>query len=181
MGFMLAKAIRQNIIQIEIINTRICKVRIKGQFRNITIISAHAPRENKGECEKENFYDTLEEICHKAPKHDMLIVMGDFNAKLGKEEYQKQVAGMYTIYENSNGNGRLLGQFATRNNTLIKSTAYTHKNIYLGTWKIPGTNGEFNQIDHVLVSKRHSSSIKDVRSCRGPNCDSDHYLVKVQV
>jgi exonuclease III len=101
MGFMIAKAVTQNILQTETINTRICKVRIKGWFRNIIIISAHAPTEDKGGCEKENFYDTLEEMCHKTPKHDMLIVMGDFNAKVGKEAYQKQVAGMHTIHENS--------------------------------------------------------------------------------
>jgi hypothetical protein len=74
------------------------------------------------------------------------------------------VAGMHTIHESSNGNGRMLGQFATMNNLLIKIIAYPHKRIHLGTWKIPGTNGEVNQIDHVLVSKRRSSSIKDTRS-----------------
>jgi endonuclease/exonuclease/phosphatase family metal-dependent hydrolase len=135
----------------------------------------------KGECEKENFYDTLEEICHKTPKYDMLIVMGDFNTIISKESYQKQVAGMHTIHENGNENGRMLGQFETRNNMLINSTVYPHKHIHLGTWKIPGTNEEVNQIDHVLVCERHSSSIKEVRGCREPNCDSDHYLVKVQV
>ena len=51
-----------------------------------------------------------------------------------------------------------------------------HRNIHKYTWTSPDGKTH-NQIDHILMDRRRRSSILDVRSFRGSNCDTDHYLV----
>ena len=85
-GFMIRNKIKKNILSFEPYNERLCKLRIKGRFNNLITINAHAPTEEKTDEEKEKFYEDLQTIHNKIPKHDIVIILGDMNAKIGKED-----------------------------------------------------------------------------------------------
>jgi hypothetical protein len=74
----------------------------------------------------------------------------------------------------------MLLEFAIGNNLLVMSTQFQHKKIHKGTWLAPDQM-TLNQIDHVLNTSKTKDLIGDVRSMRGPNIDSDHYLRKIIV
>jgi hypothetical protein len=60
-GFKIARRMKESQLEYETISDSICKLRMKGQYRNITIISVHAPMEEKEEMEKEEFYEYFRE------------------------------------------------------------------------------------------------------------------------
>ncbi|KAK5648858.1 hypothetical protein RI129_003750 [Pyrocoelia pectoralis] len=120
----------------------------------MTVINVHAPTEEKEEELKEEFYEVSEDIVGKIPKTDC------------KEEIYRKITG-----GESKHNGFAIGQ-----KMKIMSTYFKRKNIHKGTWIIPGRK-ETNQIDHVLIEEQEAGKIKNVRSYRGANADSDHFLV----
>ncbi|KAK5644016.1 hypothetical protein RI129_007861 [Pyrocoelia pectoralis] len=62
---------------------------------------------------------------------------------------------------------------------VIKSTCFQLKEIYKETWVAP--NGKTkNQIDHVLIECRDARHILDVRSCRGADYETDHFMVRIK-
>jgi hypothetical protein len=75
--------------------------------------SVCAPTEGtEGEIVDE-FYETLQSVCDEVPKHDASTTLGDFNAKLGKEQLYKDIIGRHSLHEVTKNNGLRLVQYAT--------------------------------------------------------------------
>ena len=68
---MMNKTMKESLIDFEPQSNRICKIRLKGRFRNITVISASAPTNDEDDQEKENFFENLEEVCNRIPRRDI--------------------------------------------------------------------------------------------------------------
>ena len=66
--------------------------------------------------------------------------------------------------------------FATSKTLVVKSTMFPHRDIHKLTWtSLDGKTHK--QIDHILIDRRRQSSILDVRTFSGADCDTDRYLV----
>ena len=83
--------------------------------------------------QKEQFYEDLNMCCDQIPKHDALLILGDFNAKIGKEQANQSIAGQHKIHEETSENGLIPCHFAEVNELIISSTCFEHKAIHTDT------------------------------------------------
>ncbi|PSN46866.1 hypothetical protein C0J52_13676 [Blattella germanica] len=163
-GFLVRRSILLAIRDIKFVSDRIYII-LKSKRHDFIIVNVYGPIEASDDTIKDEFYEELSR-CH------MKIVLGDFNAKVGREDIFRPTIGKYSLHEDSNDNGVRLVTFATSKNLIVKSTTFQHKDIHKYTWTSP--DGETrNQIDHVLVDKG--------RHIRGLDCNSDHHLVRLKI
>jgi len=127
--------------------------------------------------EKDKFYDDLQKAYDRVLKHDIVMILRDLNAKIGKEKACESVTGKNTLHDISNQNGEMVCNFAIENNFTVMSTHFQHKTIHNGTWISPDLT-TVNQIDHILINTNKKKTVQNVRTLRGHNCDSDNFLVK---
>jgi endonuclease/exonuclease/phosphatase family metal-dependent hydrolase len=148
--------------RVEFVSDRMAYIILRGRWCHINVLNVHAPTEDKTDDVKDSFYEELERVFDKFPKYHMKILLGDFNAKVGREDIFKQTIGNESLLEISNDNGVRLVNFATFKDFRVKRTMFPHRNIYKCTWTTPDWKTH-NQIDHILVEKlkRYKSSGSD--------------------
>ncbi|VDN52975.1 unnamed protein product [Dracunculus medinensis] len=55
----------------------------KGKFCNISVITVYTPTLSADDRNKDKFYAELQLLTKSLPKHDMIIIGGDWNARVG--------------------------------------------------------------------------------------------------
>jgi hypothetical protein len=77
------------------------------------VLNVYAPTEDKIDDINDRFYEELEQVFDKFPRYHMKVLLGYFNAKVGREDIFKPTIGNESLHEISNGTGVRVVNFAT--------------------------------------------------------------------
>jgi hypothetical protein len=85
-GFFVHKRIISAVKRVEFVSDRMSYIILRGCWFHIIVLNVHAPARDKIDDVKDSFYEKLERIFDKFPKYLMEILLGNFNAKVGRED-----------------------------------------------------------------------------------------------
>jgi exonuclease III len=129
-GFFVYKRIISAVEGIEFLSDRMPYIILRGRWCHVIVLNVHAPTEDKTDDVKDSFYGELDRLFDEFPKYHKKILLGDFSAKVGREDIFKLTIGNESLHEISNDNGLRLVNFTTSKNLRVKSTMFPHRNIH---------------------------------------------------
>ena len=110
-------------------------VRFQGKPFNIMIIQVYAPTSTTEKAEVEEFYEDLQDLVELTPKKDILFIIGDWNAKVGRQE-TRGVSGKFGLGIRNEAGQRLI-QLCQENALVIANTLFQQLKRRLYTWTSP--------------------------------------------
>ena len=126
---------------------------------------------NKKTIQWKNELNTLTEL---TPKKDVLVIIGDWNAKVGSQE-TLGVTGKFGLGVQNEAQQRLRG-FCQENTLVMANTPFQQHKRRLYTCTSPDGQ-HWNQTDYILCSQRWRYSIQSGKTRLWADCGSDHELL----
>ena len=85
-GLAIPKHIHRCLQSVQSVSQRILTATFHGNPR-LTVTVVYAPTESATDSEKDDFYDSLKKHLESIKRHDIHLVIGDFNARIGKDSH----------------------------------------------------------------------------------------------
>nr|VZI32245.1 unnamed protein product [Spirometra erinaceieuropaei] len=161
------------------INDRMMSLRLPlrrgGKFA--TIISAYAPPMSSPDvAARDKFYEDLHALLATVSKADKLIVLGDFNARVGTDHTAwRGVLGPHGL-RGSNVNGLLLLRTRAEHRLILTNTFFCLPEREEATWRHPRSR-QWHLLDYVLVRRRDQRDVLVTKAIAGADGWTDHRLV----
>ena len=175
-GLLLNTKARKALIGYNPISSRIITARFNAAQFKITVVHAYVPTSACSDEEIEAFYNTLEDALATVHRKDILIITGDWNAKVGSDNADwKRIMGSYG-YGDRNERGERLLEFAATHSLFICNTRFKQRPQRKWTWASPDGVHK-NMIDLIFIQQRWKSSFINCRTFQSADICSDHSLV----
>ena len=147
-----------------------------AKHRFLTLISAYAPTLDADDERKEEFYEALDRTMVSIAKDDKVILLGDFNARVGRADHiWPRVIGKQGMGK-MNSNGLRLLSLCSEHNLVITNTTFQLKNKYKATWIHPRSK-HGHQIDYIITRQSDLKDVQLTRVMRGAECSTDHFML----
>ena len=159
------------------VNDRLMTLQLPlGESKLATLVSAYAPTMTNPEEVKDKFYEELESLITAVPSKDKLIILGDFNARVGTDYLTWEgIIGKHGI-GNCNSNGLLLLGLCTMHDLSITNTMFRQPKRNKTTWMHPRSK-HWHLLDYVITRKADRCDIQATKAMCGATCWTDHRLV----
>ena len=160
------------------VSDRIMTMRIPlTKDRNATIVSAYAPTMANPEENKGTFYSQLKGTLRNIPSIDKLLLIGDFNARIGREndKWIDLSLGKYGIGK-CNSKGELLLALCPEFDLIVTNTMFKQKDAHKATWTHPRCR-HGHMIDFTITRFRDKMDIYSTRTMRGTKCGTGHKML----
>ena len=105
----------------------------QGKPFNITVIQIYVLTSNAEQVEVEQFYEDLQNLLELTPKKDVLFIIGDWNAKVGRQE-TPGVTGKFDLGVQNEAGQRLI-EFCQENALVRANTIFQQHKRRLYTWR----------------------------------------------
>ena len=159
------------------ISERLMTMSFPLEGSTLNIICAYAPTLAKSDEIKDSFYNALSDAIDEVPASHKLLLMGDFNARVGTDHISwENVISSHGI-GNENSNGTRLLSLCAQNELCITNTFFQQANRHKTTWMHPGSK-QWHMIDYVITRQRDIKEVFHTRAMCGSTVWSDHRLVR---
>ena len=172
-GFLINPHASKSLCSVQKISSRIIVANFAGNPAT-TVICCYSPTNCADNSEVTRFYEDLRQTTKDIPPHNVLVVMGDLNAQIGKGDKK------FTYNRKTNRNGKHLEDFLEECELKAINTILQKKKGKLWTFQYP--NGARSQLDYIAINKKWKNSACDCNAYSSfISVGSDHRVVTARL
>lgn len=175
-GFAVRNTLLKLVQPVDIGSERLMILRLHTSSGPVTLVSVYAPTLTSTPEAKDEFYTNLSDAIKNIPSKEHLILLGDYNARVGSDhDSWPSCLGHFGVGK-INENGQRLLEFCSFHGLCVTNSYFQTKPQHKVSWRHPRSK-HWHQLDMILARRTSLKCVLLTRTYHSADCDTDHSLV----
>ncbi|XP_068726194.1 uncharacterized protein [Montipora capricornis] len=155
---------------------RMLTLRLSTAEGTVRLVCVYVPTLQSPPEVKDQFYEPLDTIIGMVPSSEHILLLGDFNVKVGADrESWPSILGHHGIGK-MNDDGQRLLELCCYHNLCVTNTFFQNKACHKVSWRHPRSK-HWHQLHWVITRRDSLNNVGNTRSYHSADCNTDHSLI----